>query len=205
MQPITQPVVQRRVPTSPGQWLASIALARHHRPARLCRARTASSLVPGWQVGAGALYGDYQLDDGALDDNSVGFKAWGQYRFNRYLGFEVAFLSTGDFNEDTTPGQPGGGATISAQGFTMDAIGYLPLSPEGVQVFGKAGFYRLDQDLQVDDVNTSRFADGFTAGAGADIAVASQLTLRIEGDWYDLDSADFWTVDLGISYHFGNP
>jgi len=160
----------------------------------------------GWQIGAGALYGDYQLDGGAVSDNAVGFKAWGQYRFNRSLGLEVAFLSTGDFDEDTTPGQPGGNATISAQGFSMDVLGYLPFAPAGTQLFGKAGFYRLDQNLQFDsDVSTSRFADGFTAGAGADIAIARQVTLRIEGDWYDLDTADFWTVDLGVSYHFGNP
>ena len=160
----------------------------------------------GWQIGAGALYGDYQLDGGAVDDSAAGFRAWGQYRFNSYLGLEVAFLGTGDFNEDTTPGQPGGNATISAQGFSMDALGYLPFLLEGVQLFGKAGFYRLDQTLQFDgDVSTSRFADGFTAGAGADMAVARRVTLRIEGDWYDLDSADFWTVDLGVSYHFGNP
>ena len=197
--------MQCRVTKSVGQLLASaallgaIALPAHAGPDRL-------GAREGWQIGAGALYGDYQLDGGAIDDSAVGFKAWGQYRFNKYLGLEVAFLSTGDFNEDITPTAGGGNATISAQGFSMDLLGYLPFSPEAVQMFGKVGFYRLDQDLQIDSaVSTSRFSDGFTAGAGADIAVASQVTLRIEGDWYNLDSADFWTVDLGVSYHFGSP
>lgn len=192
------------MPVAPGQILAAVLFAATALPA--WAGPDSESPHAGWQIGAGALYGDYQLDGSAVDDHAIGFKGWGQYRFNRYLGLEVAILDTGDFNEDTSPGQPGGSATISAQGFSMAVLGYLPFSPGGVQMFGKAGFYRLDQTLQLDsDVSTSRIADGFTAGAGADLAVASHVTLRLEGDWYDLDSADFWTVDLGVSYHFGSP
>jgi opacity protein-like surface antigen len=196
--------MQSRAATSLGRMLASTVLLGASALPSPAGAEEHSA-DEGWLVGAGALYGNYQLDGGAVDDSAMGFKAWGQYRLNRFLGLEVAFLSTGDFNEDSAPNQPGGNATISAQGFSMDVLAYAPFSPAGIQMFGKAGFYRLDQDLQFDgDVSASRFADGFTAGAGADMAIATQLTLRVEGDWYDLDSADFWTVDLGISYHFGS-
>jgi hypothetical protein len=205
--------MQPRVAISLGQLLAStvlfgaITLPAHAGPDNQ---GTYQNTYKGWQIGAGALYGDYRLDGGAIDDSAAGFKAWGQYRFNKYLGLEVAFLSTGNFRQDTTLSEAGGGAKISAQGFSMDALGYLPFSPEAVQMFGKVGFYRLDQNLQFKGtVSTSRIADGFTAGAGADIAVARvasrQVTLRIEGDWYTLDNAKFWTVDLGVSYHFGSP
>jgi OOP family OmpA-OmpF porin len=161
----------------------------------------------GWEIGAGALYVDYQLDGGAIDDSAAGFKAWGNYRFNKYIGLELGFLDTGDFDEDTAPGEAGGNATLSVNGFSLDVLGYLPFSPEAVRIFGKVGYYTLDQDLEFDgDTGPSRSANGLTAGAGANIALVRQLTLRVEGDWYNLENgADLWTIGLGLGYHFRGP
>ena len=158
----------------------------------------------GWQIGAAGLFCDFQLDGRAIDDSSVGFKSYGQYRFNRYLGVELAWLNSGDFEEDASPSDAD--ASVSVRGFSLDIVGYLPWSVGPVQVFGKAGFSSLSQDLELDGANVStRKADSLTAGGGADFAFADRWSLRIEGDWYGLDTADFWTAGLGISYHFGAP
>ena len=160
----------------------------------------------GWQIGAGALFGDFRLDGGAIDDSAVGFKAYGQYRFNRYLGVEIAWINSGDFKDDTTPSEAGGDASVSVQGFGVELVGYLPWSPGPVQIFGKAGFSSLDQSLRLDGVDLGpRKADCLTAGAGADISFAEQWSVRLEGNWYDLDAADFRTVGLGVTYRFGTP
>ncbi len=161
---------------------------------------------PGWTVGAGGTFNDYQLDGGAIDDTAPGFKAWSQYRFNRILGLGMTWLRTSDFKQDNTPGEAGGDAALNLQGISFDLLGDTPGLPDSLQLFGKAGYYALDQDLELDGSSAAtRKAEGITLGAGLDVAVARQWSVRLEASWFDLDSADFWTTGLGINYHFGAP
>ena len=160
---------------------------------------------PGWLVGISGMLTSYEIDGSVFDDEAVGAKLSVQYRFNKYFGIEGSWLESGNFSEDTDPANPGGKVDVDLDGTTIYAIGYLPFATDDLQLYGKAGFYNLNQSIDTDTGSRSRGADGLTFGAGTQIAVSSKVSLRLEGDWFDLDDGDFWAVSLGVNYHFGQP
>jgi opacity protein-like surface antigen len=160
---------------------------------------------PGWLVGVSGMLTSYEIDGDVFDDEAVGAKLSVQYRLNKYFGVEGSWLDSGSFSQDTDPANPGGSVDVDLDGISIYAIGYLPLASEDLQVYGKGGIYDVDQNLDTDNGSSSRSADGLTVGAGTQIAMSSKVSLRLEGDWFDLDGGDFWTVSLGVNYHFGQP
>lgn len=159
----------------------------------------------GWQMGVAVLFGDYSLQGNAIDDNAVGAKISGQYRFNRYFGIEGSWLNTGDFDTDAISDNAGTVASVGIDGFQLSAIGYLPWSPENFDIYGKLGFYTLDQTLESTTGDSQRNADGFTAGLGFGVDITERFTVRLDYDWYNMsDDADFWAVSLGGYFNFGH-
>lgn len=165
----------------------------------------------GWHVGISGIFGDYELDSGEISDNTAGVQGHVQYRFNRTFALEGTYFTLGDFEQDdTVSGTPGtipeSLAKIGINGFTAGIVGYAPLPSTNFQLFGKVGFYRVNQDLEIDGVDSgSRDSDGLTLGVGAEIAMSEQWGLRLDGNMFDLDGADFWTAGLGVTYQFGTP
>lgn len=160
----------------------------------------------GWSIGAAAVFSDYQLDNKAIDDSAIGVKLSGQYRFNRYLGIEGAYLNSGEFKEEVAEGSGAfdSDAELTVDGFSLSLVGYLPLPSENIDVFAKLGYFDVDQELEVGDAMETRGADGLTFGAGTRISMSERFGIRAELDWYELDDgADFWTVNLGVDYRFG--
>lgn len=158
----------------------------------------------GWYAGGAIAFANFGLGSNTIDDSSIGFRVDGGYRVNDNFGVEAAYLRNGEFEEDTILETSGGVAKVDIRGWSLDAIGYLPLA--GLDLYGKLGYYRFDENLTLDGVpDQSRTADGFTVGTGVNMAIAEHVKLRAEFDWYDIDDADLWTVNLGIDYHFGGP
>jgi opacity protein-like surface antigen len=160
---------------------------------------------PGWLVGISGMFTKYEIDGDVFDDEAVGGKLSVQYRINQYIGIEGSWLDSGKFRDDTNPDSPGGSVSVDLDGMSIYAIGYLPFGSEDLQIYGKGGIYNVKQGLDTDTGSSSRSAQGLTVGVGTQIAVASNVSLRLEGDWFDLDGGDFWAVSLGVNYHFGQP
>lgn len=160
---------------------------------------------PGWLVGISGMFTKYKIDGADFDDEAVGGKLSVQYRINKYIGIEGSWLDSGKFRVDSDPANPGGNVGVDLEGMSIYAVGYLPFGSEDLQLYGKGGIYQVDQNLDTDTGSSSRNASGLTFGAGTQIAVSSNVSLRLEGDWFDLDGGEFWAVSLGVNYHFGQP
>ncbi|MDH3511189.1 MAG: porin family protein [Gammaproteobacteria bacterium] len=158
----------------------------------------------GWRIGGALAYADFERSDGSIDDTSVGFKMFAQYRFNSWLGAEGAYYNSSDFSDDLTPQATGGEAKTSYKGFSINGIGYIPLPGDRIDLFLKAGYVDFTNvKLQVDgvDVNT-RTEDGLTLGFGASVLATDVIGIRAEFDWYDTNAADLWSFNLGAEYRF---
>jgi OOP family OmpA-OmpF porin len=160
----------------------------------------------GWEVGAAGSFATYTWEDDAVDDSSTGLKLFGGYRFGKWLGAEGAYHNFGDFEADLIPGSPAGENKVEVDGFSLVGKLYIPVPSDTVTVFAKAGWYDFDQQRVEDDtVQDSNSPSGLTAGAGVDVDISRSLRFRFEGDWFDVDDADLWSLNLGIAYVFGRP
>lgn len=160
----------------------------------------------GWNAGIAATFAEYSFNTGQLDDSAAGFKVFGGYRFNKWFGLEGSYYDFGDFNDDLDPPNPGGGITIQMDGLTGSALVYAPLETTEFDVYGKVGYYSFDQQLLLDDTGSeSNSPSGMLLGAGARFYVSEQLAVRAEGEWFDIDNGDLWTLNVGIEYLFGRP
>jgi outer membrane protein OmpA-like peptidoglycan-associated protein len=161
----------------------------------------------GWNIGVAAAFGEYKFDSNQLDDSSAGFKLFAGYRFNQWLGVEGAYHNFGDFEEDTTPAVTGGDAIVQIDGLSLAGLFFLPLGGEDFELYGKAGFYSFNQDAFRDapPLSDSNSSDGLHLGAGARFFISDQFAVRSEGDWFNIDNGDLWSLNLGFEYQFGRP
>jgi opacity protein-like surface antigen len=164
----------------------------------------ADAAAPGWSVGGGAVFSEYKFDNGTVDDSAVGVQLGGMYRFNSAFALAGDYYRSGNFEEDSDPAAPGGNVEIDFNGWSLTGVAFLPMAGQDLELFGKAGFYRFDQNLTIDDgASEARRADGLTVGVGALIAVADNVSVRLAGDWFNVQSSDLWSVSLGAVYRFG--
>ena len=138
----------------------------------------------------------------ASDDESLGFKLFGGYQVNKYLGVEGGFVDFNDVRASSTV--PGGSVYTTAENdaWTLAAVGTLPVG-KGFSVFGKLGLNSWSSNLKT--VSTDEFGDTVSAtegsndfdffyGLGASYALLDNIELRAEIERYKF--GDRVNVDL---------
>jgi outer membrane protein OmpA-like peptidoglycan-associated protein len=160
----------------------------------------------GWNAGLAAAFAEYSFDSGQLDNSSAGFKVFGGYRFNKWVGLEGAFYDFGDFDDDLDPPNPGGDVTAQIDGLTGSALIYAPLDTTEFDAYAKVGYYSFDQQVLLDDSGgPGNSPSGLLLGAGSRFYISDQFAIRAEGEWFDIKDGDLWTLNLGFEYLFGRP
>ncbi len=132
-----------------------------------------------------------------VDDKSTGYKLFGGYQFNRYLGVEAGYFNLGKFGftSDTAPAGTLDGR-VKLQGFNLDLVGTLPLSERwsvlgrvGAQTTEARGRFNGTGAVGVTDVRSSDRNTGYKLGAGLQYEVNRSFLVRGEAERYRVNDS----------------
>lgn len=148
------------------------------------------------------------IGDCNTDSNSMGFRVYGGYNLNSYLGAELAFTDLSKLNLDVS----GASGSIKSHALSLQLVATAPLDDK-LSLFAAAGVYSADTTLSVLDptfgVHASDSASGANYGVGARYAFSQAVSLRFEWQRFaDIDfpepasegSADL--IALGFQFNF---
>lgn len=140
------------------------------------------------------------LSDVSFNGDATGYKIFAGGRFITLLGAEASYVDFGQIDNavDTT------GYKADVTGYTIQAVGYLPLGL--ADIFVKGGLFQWDAKLHatIDGSTASVSSDGSDPvyGAGIQFRIRS-FAVRGEVEYYDVKNADeLYMYSVGASYTF---
>ena len=160
---------------------------------------TSSSVAAdrGFYAGAGIGQMNVEVDNmyGSsfdFDEDDVGFKLFGGYRFFPWLSVEGIFLDGGNPETKATDGSESVSLSVEVQSLVAAAVFSLPIGDQ-FEIFLKPGFAYWDSttDFRYSSPTLSdRFSDddsgsAFFIGAGAGWTTGN-AGLRLEYEWFDV-------------------
>ena len=176
--------------------------------------------VPG-ALGANGFYAGANFQMGGLEADDFqgvpvnfeavgpGYKIFGGYQFHdlgilNYVAVEASWEDLGTFEDDVFFGfGPRLRAEVDVDGYTVALLGVVPTG-DVVRVFGKAGYYDFDGEVELEGLKIGDFSDdGLLLGLGVMGRITQSSSWRAEFTWFDTDDPTTWTVGLGAQWHFG--
>jgi OOP family OmpA-OmpF porin len=157
------------------------------------------------------------LVDVTTDNTDLGWKIFGGYRFNPYLGAEVAYVDLGEQSADVGLDTLKITATNSVSGVSLSGIAGYPVLPQA-KVFGRLGAYIWDSSADIKGnaflaaltntigaVPTGDNGVDLTFGLGATYQLVEHVKVRADWERFQDLGKDSIDVDLfsgGIQYDF---
>jgi OOP family OmpA-OmpF porin len=144
-------------------------------------------------VGLATLEVDDVLDLGVdFDEDDVGFKLFGGYRFFPWLGVEGAYFNGGKPGIRESDGTLSASMEIEVQGLIAAAVFSLPVG-ERFELFIKPGvaFWDAETTIRIRDQSGSFGGDAddsgsaFFLGGGAAFNFTENLATRLEYEWFE--------------------
>ena len=126
------------------------------------------------------------------DDTDTGWKLFGGYQFNKYLGAELGYVDLGRATARGTLLGVAVSATAKAKGWEFLGVGTLPIADK-FSAYGKAGLFRWDLDVSATGVvpgfapvavSTSDKGTDFTFGIGLKYDFTKSIGARVEWQRY---------------------
>ncbi len=176
-------------------------------------AAQADDAVPGWRAGVAASFGQFsgsdvpaaELGNKFISDNTIGYKAYGQYRFNQWFGLEGAYHFSGNYEDRSSSDAfaPPGKLELSFSGFSGQALLYIPTTFDDFDAYVKAGIYDFSDELVVNGSTNSNSSErGLVGGAGVIFRLSELLGFRLEYERFDASVGDLSAVNLGVEFSF---
>ncbi len=157
----------------------------------------ADGLYVGASVGKASLNEDF--DGLVIDDDATSFRIVVGWGFNDYFSLEGGYHNFGDF-EQNLGGL--GTANLSADGFTLGAVGSVPVS-ERFALTARAGMYFWNGSAEINNVSQATPEDSnLYLGAGVKFDVSKQFQLTADWTRYELEDAASGVLSVGLLYQF---
>ncbi len=139
-----------------------------------------------------------------MNDSVLGWKFFGGYNLNEYLGAEFAYVNAGEVELKCCKKQGNTTlATIEVSGFSFAGLFRYPVTSE-FSIFAKGGGFIWSREAEARPPATTIAEDdgiSYIAGLGAEYEVIENFGIRAEWERYDYDNS----VDLfsfGLLYKF---
>lgn len=161
-------------------------------------------------VGANYDYAHLNYKDGGdqlAEDNLNGGDIHVGARIHKYLGFEGSYLWTADGRKSDVLGS-GINTSVSATGFALDAMGYLPVMDK-LELIATAGVSRLTEHAKSSGALVLSSTESETKGrigAGAQYWLTDNLNargiVRYQGADFSGDLSSAVIATIGLNWQF---
>ncbi|ROS01714.1 opacity protein-like surface antigen [Sinobacterium caligoides] len=163
----------------------------------------------GFYAGAGIGHGKMTLktDGGDLDSNNTRVNIHGGYRFNNYIGTEIAYEDIGEFHQSNGSYT----AQLLSRNLSAAAVGYLPLSNR-FELYGKAGLALVQNTTKGEYKGEPDYRDtsedvAVFAALGSNFALTQQVDLFAEARFMYAEPEDQLkaydtSMTVGARYRF---
>jgi OOP family OmpA-OmpF porin len=148
----------------------------------------------GFYVGAGV--GQFSVDEGGFDESDTGYKLFGGWMFNKYIGGELEYIDGGTVEDS--------GFGIDTTALNVSLKGNWPVT-EQFDVYGKVGYFFWDADIDSSgdsSQESNESGSDLSWGIGAGYDFTENFGIVGEWQWFQIEEADAEMMSLGVVWKF---
>lgn len=167
-------------------------MIKHSFPMVLTLASSVALAQEGPYLGGGV--GFSQVEEASVEENAVGLRVFGGWRFDDTFAVEAMYADTGEADA--------GFATASASAFGLSVLAHAPLGERG-SLFGKIGGYAGESETTFDGGTFTEDENGLFLGFGGQYDFGNGLSARGDFDWFDTEFDALYAIAVSLQYRFG--